>query len=318
MHAIVAEEEPYWTDGYTSLSQNEVNNLLYSDAGAKQWGGKGGLSQIDADADSDSEGIKNIMDATAEKVKAAVHEVSDVLTSGARKLKEVGGIAIDKAMTAVTPSKEHVAMFLNANSKVKELANEISAKSVNVSRTAGLFLQNKVAPVAEVVAVLELIPFLKTGFKTAGAIADLVRAGSVGSGKILTALTAPDDGTPKSCWIKSKLRKFSMGNMARTCTEAEYPTSGKGGICYQVCPDGVNGIGPVCWGQCNPDVHAGGCGPLCLIKSEKTKCKDVIKKVTTEAISTGVSAASGDFLGAIFGGMAIAGNLAYPICKSFH
>lgn len=60
------------------------------------------------------------------------------------------------------------------------------------------------------------------------------------------------------------------------------------------------------------------CGPLCLLKSESGKCKDVVKSVATSAISTGVSAGSGDVLGAILGGIAIASDLAYPICKEFN
>ena len=90
-----------------------------------------------------------------------------------------------------------------------------------------------------------------------------------------------------------------------------------GPVCYHKCPKG-EGIGPVCWGKCNAKIHSAGCGPLCLLSKEKTKCVDVVKGVAKDAISTGVSAGSGDVLGAIMGGLALASNLASPICKDFN
>jgi hypothetical protein len=159
------------------------------------------------------------------------------------------------------------------------------------------------------VALLKVVP----GLGGIANIADLVAKGSKNGGNILTVLTTPDDGTPKSCWIKSALRKFKF--TTDTCS-ADFE-KGMGPICYAKCPKG-SGLGPVCWGKCHATNHKTGCGPLCLLKADKAQCKDIVKAVTTDAISIGVSAGSGDVLGAVMGSLAIASDLAYPICKEFN
>lgn len=182
-------------------------------------------------------------------------------------------------------------------------------KAVKIANIAGNFLSKKVAPVAEMVALLKVVP----GLSTVANIAGLVQQGAKNGGNILTTLTKPDDGTPKSCWIKSALRKFKFGT---TCSDGDYE-KGTGPVCYKKCPKG-NGIGPVCWGKCHATNHKTGCGPLCLLKADKAQCNDVVKAVTMDAISIGVSAGSGDVLGAIMGSLAIASDLVYPICKEFN
>jgi hypothetical protein len=52
VHAVMAEEEPYWTDGYTSLSQAEVAHLSVSNPSQGHWGKKGGLAQIHANGEN--------------------------------------------------------------------------------------------------------------------------------------------------------------------------------------------------------------------------------------------------------------------------
>lgn len=67
------------------------------------------------------------------------------------------------------------------------------------------------------------------GFSSVANIAKLVASGSKNGGHILTVMSEPDDGTPKSCWIRSSLRKFTM--TSSKC-KPEYPEEGTGPICY--------------------------------------------------------------------------------------
>lgn len=124
----------------------------------------------------------------------------------------------------------------------------------------------------------------------------------------------PDDGTPKTCWLRSALRKFELSTEA--CPSDK--DSGKG-VCYDKCPPGKGaGDGPVCWGKCPPKTTS--CGPLCRHSKdvENITCSSGLLSATTAALSTGVSAASGDFLGAVMGSLAIVSNIANPICASFN
>ena len=43
-----------------------------------------------------------------------------------------------------------------------------------------------------------------------------------------------------------------------------------------------------------------------------------MKDVGVKALAIGYQAATGNFVGAVFGAFSIAGKLAYPICKSFN
>jgi hypothetical protein len=115
-----AEEEPYWTDGYTSLSQAEVENLQSHDGAVKQWGK--GLAQTNAQGEN-------------------------WFTDGVATLQKFGTVAIDKAMAAVTPTQAQVDSFLAANKKVKKMAADlhvlmdpIGKKAVKVANIAGNFM----------------------------------------------------------------------------------------------------------------------------------------------------------------------------------
>lgn len=155
---------------------------------------------------------------------------------------------------------------------------------------------------------------LLPGIKAAGGISKMVEAGAGDSANILKAFLKKDDGKG-SCWIKSELRHFQFTTKAKCTGGKEF---GTGGICYNACPASHGkGFGPVCWGQCNTKIHSK-CGPLCLLKAESTKCSDVVKGVAESAISTGVNAAGGNYIGAVLGGISVASKLAYPICSTFN
>lgn len=116
--------------------------------------------------------------------------------------------------------------------------------------------------------------------------------------------------------MRSKLRSFSFTGKDACKKDGRDP--GLGGVCYSKCEAGKGkGVGPVCWGECNAEKHHT-CGPLCLLKTEAKKCTDVVKAVTKDALSTGVHAAAGNYIGAIFGGLSLLSSFAHPICKNFN
>lgn len=122
----------------------------------------------------------------------------------------------------------------------------------------------------------------------------------------------PDDGKPKTCWLKSHARGFGripsgVLTRKRTCNAGREMS---GGLCYDKCPQG-QGVGPVCWGSC--PIGTKSCGVLCQIEGEK--CIGMVTKVTKDVISTGVKGVGQDYLGAVKGAMQVGSDLAYPICR---
>lgn len=127
---------------------------------------------------------------------------------------------------------------------------------------------------------------------------------------ILKGTFGPDDGKPKTCWLKSKMRRFEWPGTACKPNQTK-----QAGICYDKCAEG-KGTGPVCFGTC-PEGTAK-CGVLCLLKDEeKHVCRDYLIKTGTNAIAAGAFAASGNIVGAVVGSLAVVGNLIHPICKTF-
>lgn len=125
----------------------------------------------------------------------------------------------------------------------------------------------------------------------------------------------PDDGKPKSCWLKSHGRGFGsipkgLFSKNKSCAEGKEMS---GGLCYDKCAQGT-GVGPVCWGSCPAQTKQ--CGVLCLLEGES--CTGMATKITKDAISTGVSGAGQDYLGAVKGAFSLVDNFTYPVCKTFN
>ena len=92
------------------------------------------------------------------------------------------------------------------------------------------------------------------------------RAAKWGAQKMHWMATPPDDGKPKTCWIKSHLRGFGKlpaGGIGGLFSKNKQCPAGKElskGLCYDSCPQG-HGNGPVCWGKCPAETTE--CGLLC-------------------------------------------------------
>lgn len=138
-------------------------------------------------------------------------------------------------------------------------------------------------------------------------IGDLV----IKTGSKIKDASGPDDGKPKSCWLKSHGRGFGsipsgLFSKDKSCNPGREM---QGGLCYDVCKAG-KGVGPVCWGTCPTGTKA--CGVLCQLEGET--CAGMLKNITKTAIETGVKGAGQDYFGAIKGAIGIADQLTYPVC----
>lgn len=139
------------------------------------------------------------------------------------------------------PTKADVAEFLGDALKVKDICSQIKTKNLNIANIAGQFLSKKMAPVGDIVSLLMIaIP----GATEISNITQMVADGASGFGTVLERFNTPDDGTKKTCWIKSASRPW---NFKMHCPAGK--VKGVGKICYDKCPAGKGkGLGPACWG----------------------------------------------------------------------
>uniref|UniRef100_A0AC34FP00 Uncharacterized protein n=1 Tax=Panagrolaimus sp. ES5 TaxID=591445 RepID=A0AC34FP00_9BILA len=86
-------------------------------------------------------------------------------------------------------------------------------------------------------------------------------------------------------------------------------------LCYKACADSYNGVGPVCWHQCPPNLTS--CGALCL-----TSTKECIKDILSiaEDVATTAAAIAADPEHAVDAlkkaVLKIGSELLYPLCPN--
>ena len=215
------------------------------------WGQKGGLAQLGSDDHYDKHTasvwargrhkVAKRLKSGAHMASEGAHVVNGVLHQGAHAISAgmehlvadaemVGGMAIDKIHTLEMPTKADVKQFLKDALKVKDIASKIKTKNLNIANIAGQFLSKKMAPVGDIVSLLMIaIP----GATEISNITQMVADGASGAGNILERFNTPDDGTKKTCWIKSKTRKFTFD---KNCAAPK--VRGLNRICYDPCPAG--------------------------------------------------------------------------------
>ena len=94
--------------------------------------------------------------------------------------------------------------------------------------------QGKLPTIDQTTAILGSIP----GMSDVAEIGNLSAHLAKSAGQAAGVLQTPDDGKPKSCWIKSHGRGFGrmpsgILRMHRTCSEGKELS---GGLCYDKCP----------------------------------------------------------------------------------
>lgn len=78
---------PYWTDGYTSLSQAEVEAILNNDADLQNWG-KGGLAQTDADSEQISHMIAKVKSTVGNAANGAILAIEGASKATAKNVDD--------------------------------------------------------------------------------------------------------------------------------------------------------------------------------------------------------------------------------------
>lgn len=118
-------------------------------------------------------------------------------------------------------------------------------------------------------------------------MSDVIETGETIKGMV-DRTTGPDDGKPKSCWLKSHGRGFGRppSGLFKGKPSCKTGRELSGGLCYDACPAG-KGVGPVCWGSC--PVGTTSCGVLCQLEGET--CTGFATKITKDIVSTGVKGA---------------------------
>ena len=212
-----------------------------------------------------------------------------LLQDGAKKLTELPGVGTATSMVKKAPV---VGSALTTASKALQGVHDVGKIAVGLSH-------GQLPTAEQCTSLLKTIP----GMETVGDIADMARRGY----KQAKVIFGPDDGKPKSCWLKTHGRGFGHFPPCKAPQESSL------GMCYDKCHEG-HGVGPVCWGSCPAKTSP--CGVLCLLEGEK--CTSMVYKVTKDAINTGVKAVGQDYFGAIKGALNVVGGLAYPVCATMN
>ncbi len=74
---------------------------------------------------------------------------------------------------------------------------------------------------------------------------------------------------------------YVVGPITPNCGDKQYDA----GLCYKTCSTGYNGIGPVCWGQCPPELPVD-CGAMC-----GKSASDCVSSISQMVLSVGQVAA---------------------------
>ena len=211
-----------------------------------------------------------------------------------------------KAMSAVTKGFDAAGKVVGKIPGVSTISEELKTVA-NMGSIAARIAQGKLPTLDQSISILKTIPGMST-------VKEVIEVGSKVKG-IVDRTTAPADGKPHTCWLRSHGRGF--GKLPSGLFSGRSCPSGKeldGGLCYDVCAAG-SGVGPVCWGSCPAGTTA--CGVLCIADGE-AKCIGTVTKVTKDTISTGIKSFGQDYFGAIMGALNVADDLAFPVCSTMN
>ena len=86
------------------------------------------------------------------------------------------------------------------------------------------------------------------------------------------------------------------------------------GYCYEPCPKGTNGVGPVCWGNCPKGTTQ--CGSLCLGPDDS--CDKYILNNVKNWLELVTKAVMLDVAGTVAATASVGLSYTYPICRDFN